>query len=609
MDSDLGVEDEVIKAALSASIEARDNPKEPSFIVRKINSSPSQVLVAFTGSWSPDDWFAGDGNAKPFGETKIDEKEFPSLRRLGIDGFAKVNEAFMARFLRILDDSKQTFCKEVTKAVENDKQIVFSGHSSGGPIAIYATVWFLEKYIRSKENQASRPLCLTFASPLATDRTFCHAVQREGWSDCFVHFVTKLDIVPRILFAPRSSATEMLGEIPPFFKSRHKADEEKLASLFMNVMKKASGVASDAACALAGRRHTLSETMSKFIKLSPYRPCGKYVFCTEIGRLVVVKNPDAVLQLLFYSLQIESETEHKKIAVASLKAHWTYKEALDKSLAVQNVVCLENLRELPLSSDDPVDIKVKTIGAALNDLDLSERARLCLRAAGELEKQKEDNRNIIQRNKEAINKPLKVLEEYRTTCRNDGVGYYDAFRMQKKEEDFKANVKRLELAALWDEIIEMIKEEQLPDKFEAEEEWVKLGTCFRRLVEPIDIANYYRHMKNEDAGPYMAKGRPRRYHYPQRWRENFEQLDRDSSGESCFWAEVEELNVAITDKKPQWKEIENRVLTLETNLRRWYDAEELETDVFLENNTLVKWWRSLPDNHKANSCIKGLMPS
>ncbi|KAL3716932.1 hypothetical protein ACJRO7_008499 [Eucalyptus globulus] len=615
MDNNLGVEDEVIKTALSASLEACANPKELPFVVRKVDSSPSQVVVAFPGSWSPNDWFAGDGEANSFGETKINDKKFPSLRSLRVGGFAKVdpfakvNEAFMARFLRILEDSNQTFCKEVTKAVENDKQIVFSGHSSGGPIAIYATVWFLEKYIRSNEKQTSRPpLCLTFASPLTSDHTFCHAVQREGWSDCFVHFVTKLDIVPRILFAPRSSATELLLEIPPFFDPHHKADEKKMASLFASVMKSVSCVANSAACTLKGSKHTLSETMSRFIKLSPYRPCGKYVFCTETGRLVIVKNPDAVLQLLFYSLQIESETELQKRAVASLKAHWTYKDALDKSLARHNVVRLEKLRELPLSSDDPVDIQVKTIGAALNDLNLSELARLCLRAAGEFEKQKEHNRNTVKGNKDAINKTLKALEEYRTTCRNDGVGYYDAFKMQKKEQDFKANVKRLELATIWDEIIEMVRHGQLPDEFEAEKEWVDLGTQFRRLVEPIDIANYYRHKKNEDAGPYMIRGRPSRYHYPQRWRENAEQLDRDSSGESCFWAEVEELEDEVTNKRP-WKEIENRVLTLEKNLRKWYDKEEVEKDVFLEDSTLVKWWRSLPDDHKANSCIKGLMPS
>ncbi|XP_030521507.1 protein EDS1L-like [Rhodamnia argentea] len=597
MERDLGIKAEVVKKALSVSIEAHKSPEKPCLVERKIPNSPSHVIVAFPGSWSLNDWFSGDSKAKPFGETKIDTKKFGSLKSIGKEVDAMVNEAFMARFLRILDDGSGTFCAEVTKAAEKDKQIVFAGHSSGSPIAIYATVWFLEEYIRSNKKQTSHPpLCLTFASPLTTDHTFCHAVQREGWSDCFVHFVMKLDIIPRILLAPRSSTTELLQKIPRFLDPHHKADEAKLASIFVNVMKNASCVASYAACALTGSKHTLFDTMSRFIKLSPYRPCGKYVFCTETGKLVVMKNPDAVLQLLFYSLQIESETELQKIAVASLKTHWTYKDALDKSL--------QNLPELPLSSDDTIDI-----GASLNDLNLCPTARQCLRAAGVSEKQKVDNQKKSVHKKDAINKALKALDDYRTTSENDGVGYYDAFKMQKKEEDFKANVKRLELAAMWNEIIEMIKQEQLPDKFEAEKEWIELGTRFRRLVEPIDIANYYRHSKNEDAGPYMIKGRPRRYHYPQRWREHAEQLERDSSGESCFWAEVEELNIASTNKKAPWKEIENRVLTLEKNLRKWYDKKEVEKDVFLEKSTLVKWWHTLPDNHKANSCIKELIPS
>ncbi|XP_056170875.1 protein EDS1L-like [Syzygium oleosum] len=608
MERDLGIKEELIEKALSVSIHAHQSPDQ-CLVERETPDCPSQVVVAFRGSWSPNDWFAGDGKAKPFGETKVDTKMFPSLKGIGNKVVATVNAAFMARFLRILDHESGKFREEVTKAVDKNKQIIFAGHSSGGPIAICATVWFLEEYVRSNKKQTPpRPLCLTFGSPLTTDRTFCHAVQREGWSDCFVHFVTKLDIVPRILLSPRSSATELLQEIPPFSNQQHNADEAKLASLFVNVMKNASGVASHAACVLTGSKHTLFDTMSRFIKLSPYRPCGKYVFCTETGRLVVVKNPDAVLQLLFYSLQIASEIELKNRAKESLKAHWTYEEALAKSLAAHNVVCLKNLRELPLSSDDSVDSNVKTVGAALNDLNLSATARLCLRAAGELEKQKEDNKKTIERKKDAINKALKALEEYRTTSENDGVGYYDAFKTQKKEEDFKANVKRLELAAIWDEIIEMLKQEQLPDEFEADKEWVELGTCLRRLVEPIDIANYYRHMRNEDAGPYMTKGRPSRYHYPQRWREHAKQLDADSSGESCFWADVEELNIAVTNKKP-WTEIKDRVSDLEKKLKKWYDDEEVKKDVFLVKGTLVKWWRSLPDNHRENSCIKGLMPS
>ncbi|XP_030521506.1 protein EDS1L-like isoform X3 [Rhodamnia argentea] len=597
---DLGIKAEVIRQALSVSVEAHTNPEGLPFVVRGIENSPSQVVVAFAGSWSPNHWFAGDSEAKPFGETDVNPKKFPSLRSIGKDAVAKVNGAFMERFLHILDEGSQTFRAEVTKAVENDKQIIFGGHSSAGPIAIYATVWFLEEYVRSKEKQTSRPLCLTFASPLTTDRTFCHAVQREGWSNCFVHFVTKLDIVPRILLAPRSSATELLQGIVSFSDPKYEpASIDNLTSLFVNVMKSASCVANHAACELMGSKHTIFDTMSGFIKRSPYRPCGKYVFRTETGVLVVVENQDAVLQLLFYSLQIESETELQNMAEASLRAHWTCKDELDASLAAPNVVCLKKLRELPLSSNHD----------ARNDLNLCASARLCLRAAGELEKKKLDNLERINGKKGDIEKALESLEKYRTANKDRNVGYYDAFKLQEEEEDFKANVKRLELAAIWDDIVEMLRHEQLPDGFEADKKWVDLGTRFRRLVEPIDIANYYRHSRDDVAGHYMERrSRPSRYKYTQRWREHAEQLPKDSCGESCFWAEVEKLKVEVAKK--QWDEIENEVLDLETRLEDWYNKDkEDKSDMFLRKSTLVEWWQTLRADHKLKSCIKKFMPS
>ncbi|KAI9100944.1 hypothetical protein K1719_024068 [Acacia pycnantha] len=92
------------------------------------------------------------------------------------------------------------------------------------------------------------------------------------------------------------------------------------------------------------------------------------------------------------------------------------------------------------------------------------RARLCLRAAGQLEKQKYRNEAKIDKAKaESIRREL---EEYREISRIQGVGYYDAFKLQKDSKDFQANVKRLVLAGVLDEIIEMLKRYGLPDEFE-----------------------------------------------------------------------------------------------------------------------------------------------
>lgn len=233
-------------------------------------------------------------------------------------------------------------------------------------------------------------------------------------------------------------------------------------------------------------------------------------------------------------------------------------------------------------------------------------ARLCLRAARESKLQAFRNKAKIEANYGKIQEALKSLRHYQEMCEIRQVGYYDAFKLQRDNEDFNANLKRLELAGLWDEIVEMLKRYELPDDFECQMEWVKLGTHYRRLVEPLDIANYYRHFKNEDTGPYIMKGRPTRYNYTQRWLEHAWKMTAWSSSDSVFWAKVEELYVCTANGRP-FEEIRGRVLELEKEVLKWVAGGELGRDVFLESTTFVKWWKTLPQQHRLSSCLARLM--
>lgn len=221
----------------------------------------------------------------------------------------------------------------------------------------------------------------------------------------------------------------------------------------------------------------------------------------------------------------------------------------------------------------------------------STSGRLCLLAAGESEEQKKRNQAKVVLKEKDMKKALTEIERYKN-FESHKVGYYDAFKRQENPEDFKANVKRLELAGIWDEIIELLKGYKLPDQFEGQVKWIELGTQYRRLVEPLDIANYYRHLKNEDTGPYMTKGRPKRYRYPQQWIEHANRMEKASSSESCFWAEVEEL-CTHGNKDDVAENIQKRVL-------QWKKEKVIGEDVFLSSSTFVKWWNSLSPRIKSN---------
>lgn len=609
----IGLNEEVIKKACNLAMKAHLKAPEKPFIFDE-NCNTADAVFAFSGSWAVNDWYSRN----PFGGTKISAAMFPSLLSIGIGERAVVNEAFSCRFEELLQKSQ--FQKEVGKAVLENKKIVFAGHSSGGPMAILAALWFLEKFTRSLKNYAEPPFCVTFGSPLTGDRIFSHALRRENWAKYFIHFVMRYDIFPRIMLAPLSSIEPGLQLILPYtnpksphFKQESIEQSTDAISFFVIVMRNASCVASHSACNLMGCANLMLETVSSFIELSPYRPFGTYIFCSGNGKLVVIDNPDAVFQLLFYSAQLSYETEGQdagdsfqleiqNVVRKSLKEHLSYENELEECLEMQNVVYLNNnLVDLPLSPETIRSNEEATLNTALNDLGLSTRARLCLRAAGELEGQKIRNQEKIDSNQESIREGLNKIQEYQTKCEARRVGYYDAFKLQKDINDFNANVKRLELVGIWDEIVEMLKRYELPDGFEGRKEWIELGTWFRRLVEPLDIANYYRHLKNEDTGPYLNTARPRRYRFIQRWLEHAEKMAPGTCLESCFWAEVEELS------SMPFGDVEEKVLSLEKLAAKWLSEGKLSKDIFFEESTFDKWWKTLPYRHRLESCISGYM--
>ncbi|KAE8670931.1 zinc finger CCCH domain-containing protein 5-like isoform X1 [Hibiscus syriacus] len=600
-----GFSEELVKKACLVSMAAHKSP-DKQFLVENSRTS-SDVFFSFPGSWSAAHWFT----RQSFGEIKVDQSDLQgkdkvatSLRSVGRDELATVNEGLLRRFEWILATS--SLPTEVEKAILEKRKIVFTGHSSGGAVAILATVWFLEQYLKPEKTSMS-PLCVTFGAPLVGDFIFNHALTRENWSQYFLHFVMRYDIVPRILLAPLSSMGKELERILCLLNQKAvfpiQGSIVEASKFYETVMRNASAVASHAACRLMGNTNPILETVASFIELSPYRPCGTFVFCTGHKKLVLVSNADAILQLLFYSSQLCSDNELKSIAERSLDDHFNYLSELQESLS-KPLVQLDHLEAIPLSPNGATAENIPTSNA-LNDLGLSARARLCLRAAGEHEKQKLSNQERMDSKKRDIVSGLQLLEEYKTKSAFCNVGYYDAFKISKDEDDFKANVKRLELTGIWDEIIEMLNRYELPEGFESRKEWIELATKYRRIVEPLDIANYYRHAKDEDTGPYMHKGRPRRYRYTQRWREHALRMPVGSSAESCFWAEVEEL---YRNTNPgAFEDIRERTIKLEGELEEWLHNKQISNDVFLKGSTFTKWWITLPHQHKSASRIHGLI--
>ncbi|ONI08484.1 hypothetical protein PRUPE_5G180700 [Prunus persica] len=382
-------------------------------------------------------------------------------------------------------------------------------------MAALATIRFLEKFPNADSGTF---FCATFGSPLVGNRIISHALRRENWSKDLINSVMRYDIVPRILLAPLSSIQQQFEKILPFFdpkwsnfKSEIPGTAPEALHLYTNVMRNASALTSHDASQLMGSTNLLLETVKHFIKLSPYKPFGTYVFCTGNGKLVVLKNPEAVLQTLFYSCQLSSETERAALA--------------HKCLDMQNVVEVDKLEELCLGSDGYLD----DLGLVLEDLFVLIVFLFCVPKL-RIREAKTSKPGKDWSKMEEMTK----LEDHRALCEHNR-GYYDAFKISNDTRDSDPNVYGMKL-------FKMLRKYELPDEFEAIKKWIQLGTRYPHLVGPLDIANYYRHSRGELTRRYMKKGgRPKLYKYTQRWLEHYQKLQIGTCGESCFWAEVEEL--------------------------------------------------------------------
>ncbi|CAF2074297.1 unnamed protein product [Brassica oleracea] len=254
------------------------------------------VIFAFKQSFLVKDWFDPE-NASPFEETKMNREQFPCMRSIGNDVNATVNEAFLKNLKLLVSTSFPHSVKTVVDSMRSQR-IVFTGHSSG------------------------EPLCLTFGAPLVGDYVFKHALGRENWSRFIVNFVTRFDIVPRIMLARKASTKQAL----PYALSQlgrragNQGNDQSTTGFFAMVMKDTATVAHQAVCKLIGNGEPFLKTLSSFLELSPYRPAGTFVFSTGT-RLVSVSNSDAILQILLYSSQSNNEQELSLRPHQSIRDH------------------------------------------------------------------------------------------------------------------------------------------------------------------------------------------------------------------------------------------------------------------------------------------------
>lgn len=199
---------------------------------------------------------------------------------------------------------------------------------------------------------------------------------------------------------------------------------------------------------------------------------------------------------------------------------------------------------------------------------------------------------------------LTYMEWYMKGQRSRG-GYYDSFKNAETKtiEDIRSQQEIIRnqriLSQYWKKTIE--EKELMPQKEGAKlrKRWLYGGTNYRRIVEPLDIADYYK-----KGNTNYIESRPNHYVLLERWSEDDKKDQKPSdktkaaslTEDSCFWAHVEEALISLRDLKNGG--LDDITTSLKTSsLKRFEEdilcaikAFSLSPEVFVPGSSLMKWW-------------------
>ncbi|KAJ6929224.1 hypothetical protein NC652_013183 [Populus alba x Populus x berolinensis] len=494
--------------------------------------------------------------------------------------------------LRIFEDiyKDPSFQSQMQTLMQTSKSIIFTGHSVGGATASLAALWLLS-YLQSNYLNLS-VLCITFGSPLLGNETLSRSILREKWGGKFCHVVSKYDIMPRMLFVPMDPIAPLMKPLLHFWHTYMNSphfglldvplSDDSMAQIFHHVLFHLERVVKAGEEAVTGM----------------LRPFGNYFFCSEDGAICVDNAASVVkmMYLLFATTGLPS---------SSIGDHLMYGDYVGK-ISLQFLEKRSFMQgELPESSYEAgVALALQSTGISCKD-PIAGQAKDCLKAARRLGRTPNLNCANLAIKLSKINPYRAEIEWYKALCdrSDDQMGYYDSFKQRgASRRDFRVNLNRHKLAQFWDNVINLFESNQLPHDFHRQGKWVNASQFYKLLVEPLDIAEYYRTGMHRSKGHYIEHGRERRYRIFDRWwkersvreegykRSKFASLTQDT----CFWARVEQardlLDALRSTSDPShlallWEKID----CFASYANALVEAKEVSIDVVAKNSSYSLW--------------------
>ncbi|KAF8037346.1 hypothetical protein BT93_B0300 [Corymbia citriodora subsp. variegata] len=477
---------------------------------------------------------------------------------------------------------------QIGSLLAETKSIVIAGHSIGGSVAFLIALWLLS-YLKSFFPPHS-VLCIGFGSPFLGNESLSQAILRERWAGSFCNIVSTHDIMPRLSLDCSTLQgqalitlwyTSMMSPTSMNFANPQLTEENK-AWLF--------------SFAVANMEHLAQAREGSGGR--SFWPSGNYLFCSDDGA-ICLDNAISVNKMMHLMLRTGSPNF---IIEEHLKYGW-YVERLTRQ-SLERSFTEGDLSES--SYEASLSMALNSLGTS-RQVSIAPMAKDCLTMARRIGRAPNLNAANLAIRLSKITPYRAEIEWYKACCdkSDEQKGYYDSFKQRGvSRREFKINMNRLKLAVFWDEVIEMLDSKRLPHDLHKRVKWVNAAQFYMLLVEPLDIAEYYRSGMHLKKGHYISNGRARRYViFDQWWTErvvteklgnNRRTTNAGLTQETCFWARVEEAkewldNIRRESDPNKFAFLRDRLYEFEAYAKKLVEGKEVSIDVVAKNSSFSLW--------------------
>ncbi|KAK5820381.1 senescence-associated carboxylesterase 101 [Gossypium arboreum] len=389
---------------------------------------------------------------------------------------------------------------------------------------------------------AKRPLCLTFGSPLVGDKGFQQAISQHPAWNSCFLHV----------------AATSKDSIPRLFIAPHDLNSMDLDS-----------------------------------KPDDYKPFGTFLLCCEDG-CTWSDNPEAVSELLMAVETEDTGNEEWTINVYSRIIEQLESMIVRKGISQVNEPILNSLRAGTTLQIEAIRIR----NEQLLIKKLEELEEICMFNKGKaFDPAKKLN---------VIKIKMAELEWYKKVAKANETGYYDCYKKQLSRRDRDIIKHKKFLTNYWKEVVAQNERKPQKQLVYLRSRWLYAGTTYRRMVEPLDIADYYR----DGGSNYVTNGRSHHYIKLEQWLEEDEKQSRfriDTkkqnvdvilTDDSCFWAHVEEarqwcktLKTADVGMISERLCLRQKLMEFEVYVMEQIKKYAVSSEIFLKGSSFMQWWK------------------